>query len=388
MFRTLYSGDTIKNLNSYKGQILFPNEIMPSSNNYWIHTYGTNNHTFPFSESDTINPGYHTIMFDLNKSNLEFKPYNQYLEFALVSFGKDKHIFTKYASINDYYFDNVLDEIKEEQKKYDFLPEKFNTIKKYVLIISSIFSIYLIYFALNTKKRMNRKYNFYESTMKIDYFRDIPSNLDPVFASNFAFCKNKKSSKKVLDGYSAIMLSLVRKGYIELKKINEDKNWTSNNVHIVVKNNESSNSSENLNNNVFNKIEPLSKIEELYFNLIVRYSYINDLTLKIFQDRISIDYENTNSFVNNVENSITNIGVSEGYFQNSNYEKPKNELKSLSLFIKIIGYLIIIFANSISITTRLELAFGSFFLLGTACIICGIILKKKASKFILLTQKR
>ena len=66
---------------------------MPKTGNYYAHTYGTNSNKFDFSESDTKNPGYHTFEFNLDKSDLKFSPHNEYLEFALVSYGDDKHIF-------------------------------------------------------------------------------------------------------------------------------------------------------------------------------------------------------------------------------------------------------------------------------------------------------
>lgn len=124
LYLSLYSGETIKYLESFKGQILFPNKDMPRSGNYNAHTYGTNSNSFPFIESTNINPGYHTFSFELDASQLKFKPYNQYIEFSLVSYGTDKHIFTQYASKNGYYKDDVLSEINEEQEKYETLPTK------------------------------------------------------------------------------------------------------------------------------------------------------------------------------------------------------------------------------------------------------------------------
>ena len=39
LYLTMYSGNTIKHLNSYKGEILIPNKDMPSSGNYEVYTY-------------------------------------------------------------------------------------------------------------------------------------------------------------------------------------------------------------------------------------------------------------------------------------------------------------------------------------------------------------
>ena len=74
LYISLYSEETIKHLESYKAQILVPDKDMPSTGNYAAYTYGTSANRFPFTESDTINPGYHTFSFELDKNQLKFNP--------------------------------------------------------------------------------------------------------------------------------------------------------------------------------------------------------------------------------------------------------------------------------------------------------------------------
>ena len=45
LYLSMYSGNTVDKLNSYKAQILIPNEIMPST--YYTYTFGTTNSRFP-----------------------------------------------------------------------------------------------------------------------------------------------------------------------------------------------------------------------------------------------------------------------------------------------------------------------------------------------------
>ena len=94
LYLSMYSGNTITKLNSYKAQILIPNKIMPST--YYAYTFGTANSRIPYTESNSINPGYHTFSISLDKSDLKFNYHNRYLEFCLLSYGNDKHIFTQY----------------------------------------------------------------------------------------------------------------------------------------------------------------------------------------------------------------------------------------------------------------------------------------------------
>ena len=377
LYLAMYSGDTIKYLDSFKGQILFANKDMPSKGNFYAHTYGTNATKFPFAISTTKNPGYHTFSFELDESDLKFKPYNQYMEFALVSYGADKHSFTEYASINDYYNDDVLSELILEHIKYEDSSKNFAKLKLIIFIIALAGSIAIICYVLNKKKSIKKKYNFYEPTMQMDYFRDIPSNLDPVFAATLAFCKDNKKPKEA-DIYSSILLSLARKDYIELIKVNN-----SNDVRIIVKYKPTQLSESPVTQE---KIESLTPSEAHYFNLIIRHSKGQEISMDTFRQKVASDYTNTDSFVKAINNIPTTVGTTEGYFQQSKYDLPKQRVKSLSNTYMVLGILAIILLNIIIYQTPLDLAFGSFFVLGITLILSAIYLRKISKNFILLTQ--
>ena len=215
LYISLYSEETINYLESYKAEILFPNDIMPSRGNYTVTTYGTDNENFPVTESATVNPGYYTFSIDLDEDDLKFSSYNEYIEFDLVAFGDDKHIFTEYAYRNYYYNDYALDEIFAEQEEYFSDVEMGKTIKTILLPISIVISIIILLYAFSTKKRMHSKHMFYEPSQKLPYSHEIPSDLDPKFAADLVFCK-QKAPKDISGVYSAILLSLARKRYIEL----------------------------------------------------------------------------------------------------------------------------------------------------------------------------
>ena len=389
LYISLYSGSNIKFLKSFKGQMLFPSEKMPGAGNYDAYTYGTSSHIFAFTESAVKNPGYHTFSFELNESQLKFRPYNQYIEFALISYGEDKHIFTQYASKNAYYNDNLLDKIRQEQAKYEAIPKIFKIVKVITVLLFSAGTFLTIMLVFGSDRKVKTKYSFYQPAMQMDYFRDIPGDLDPNFAASLVFCKHK-SSDNIKDGYSAVMLNLVRKGYIELDKIKPGRGWNSKNVKIIVKYKdvtvqpqEEAPGQEQI---TAVNIKPLNPTEEQYFNLIRRHSNGTDISLRSFQKKVSEDYENTYSFVKNIKNEIINIGVSQGYFQNAEYQKPKKQVMGWALTLLIIGVLLITAGNLISYQTRLDLAFGSFFILGIGFIAGAAYLNKLSKKYILLTQ--
>ncbi|MBQ8298756.1 MAG: DUF2207 domain-containing protein [Clostridia bacterium] len=420
LYLCMYSEDTVNHLESFKGEILIPLADMPRKGNYDAYTFGTNSHDFEFTESTTLNPGYHTFSFDLDKSDLKFRPYNEYIEFDLVAHGADKHIFTEYAPSNHYTYDDVLQELRDEQKEYEGLVLEYACKKIIILIICSGVAVLIVKSAHNKDGQMRAEHTFYKPSLEAYYFRDIPSELDPNFASELVFCKHRshKEDKESKDGYSAVILSLVRKGYIELDKIDPYKDWTFNNVKIVIKRQiktfrppqfqaiqEEINRLDILTdvpdsfldemkkvNEIDNVVEetveenPLTKTEELYFNLISKYAYGVEISMSRLQSRVSNDYENTESFVTNIKNAIINIGVSQGYFQKSNYDAPKIALQKKANSQMIWGILIIILANLISYQTRIDFAFGAFFILGGACIYNSIYLKKLSKQFVLLTQ--
>ena len=448
LYLSMYSEETIKYLESFKGQILISNKDMPSNGNYLAHTYGTNSNTFDFTESDTKNPGYYTFSFELDKNDLKFKNYNQYLEFSLLAFNEDKHIFTNYAPSNYYSNDVYLEEALEEIKEYDNLPLKAKINKILIFIVSILISSLILKNTKNKDKNIKNKHNIYTPSTNIQYFREIPSDLDPHFAATLVFSKQRKKVD-IGDTYSALMLNLVRKGYIELVKIDNNKNWDFNNISINVlytpslhSNNFTNNyiqneyydlddlepykahkinqnttlentTLKNSTNTSFNnvqeqlitpninstftfetnkynkngkKLEELSTNEEAYFNLVVKYSYGSSISLQNFQNQIATDYDNTDTFVTSTEKSIVDIGISQRYFQKANYNELKNSLNTTANTYIIFAILILTIGNICIGNTRLDLAFGALFILGSTLLISAIYYKKIANNYVLLTQ--
>lgn len=367
LYLSLYSGDTIKYLDSFKAEILFPNDDMPSTGNYDVYTYGTNSNEFPVIGSASANPGYFTFSFELDEEDLQFRPYNEYIEFDLVSYGKDRHIFTEYAPSNYYSSDDVLDEIYDEQQAYADAPRNYRIIKFLVFQLAAAGAILILIYTFTSGSRIKSKHTFYKPTMEIDYFREIPSNLDPNFAAALVFCKSKPP-KNDSGIYSAILLSLTRKKYVELNE------WGTNDIRITI--NHSSDIAR----------EPMTLCEKYYYNLLVRHATQGSITMSNFQSRVSSDYANTNAFARNIDNSIVNIGVRDGYFQKADYAQPRKKMRSTAKVLWITGILSITLVNIISYQTRMDLAFGAFFIFGISCMISSLYLKQESKKYVLLTQ--
>ena len=397
LYLAMYSGNTITKLNSYKAQILIPDELMPST--YYAYTFGTANSRLPYTESDYENPGYHTFSIDLDKSDLKFNYHNRYIEFCLLAYGNDKHIFTKYAPNNWYSNENVLEECISENEYYETQNRKFNTYKTVLLTMSIIGSILIVANAIRKYKKTKKKYNLYEPEINYDYFREIPSDLDPIFASELVFMKDPfDGNKEKQEEYAAILLSLIRKKYVKITKLANDADWNNSNTVISLEPIRTSYSTPDyspepiyttINENTGDTLEPLTTSERLYLELLERHSrtYNNSITLNQLQKCIDNDYVYTNAFVKDIEKKpILESGVLQGYFQSADYDAPKKELNRIARSSLILGLILLIIVNIISYFTPMALSFGAYTILGIACLWKYFYLTSKASNLLLFTQ--
>ena len=403
LYLAMYSGNTITKLNSYKAQILIPDNIMPST--YYAYTFGTANSRLPYTESDYINPGYHTFSIDLDESDLKFNYHNRYIEFCLLAYGNDKHIFTKYAPNNMYSKENVLDECISENEYYETQNRKFNTYKILLLVLSIIGSILIVTNAIRKYKKTKEKYNLYEPEINYDYFREIPSDLDPIFASELVFMKDPfDENKEKQEEYAAILLSLIRKKYVKITKLNNNADWDNLNTVISIEPIRTTYSTPaftdspdyspepiytSINENTGETVEPLTTSERLYLELLERHSrtYNNAITINQFQKCIDNDYEYTNAFVKDIEKKpILESGVMQGYFQSADYDAPKKELNKIAKSSLILGLILLIAVNGISYFTPMALSFGAYTIFGIACLWKYFYLTSKASNLLLFTQ--
>ena len=403
LYLAMYSGNTITKLNSYKAQILIPDNIMPST--YYAYTFGTANSRLPYTESDYINPGYHTFSINLDKSDLKFNYHNRYIEFCLLAYGDDRHIFTKYAPNNMYSKENVLDECISENEYYETQNRKFNTYKILLLVLSIIGSILIVTNAIRKYKKTKEKYNLYEPEINYDYFREIPSDLDPIFASELVFMKDPfDENKEKQEEYAAILLSLIRKKYVKITKLDNNADWDNLNTVISIEPIRTTYSTPAftdspdyspepiytaINENTGETVEPLTTSERLYLELLERHSrtYHNSITINQLQKCIDNDYVYTNAFVKDIEKKpILESGVMQGYFQSADYDAPKKELSRIAKTSLILGLILLFVVNPISYFTPMALSFGAYAIFGIACLWKYFYLTLKASNSLLFTQ--
>jgi len=398
LYISMYSGNSIKKLKSFKADILVSENLMPST--YYAYTFGTSNDRLKFDESDSKNIGYHTFSINLDKDDLKFNRHNRYLEFCLVAYGEDKHIFTKYAPNNDYSNEDVLDELIAENNYYTTLNSRYRLYKNILLGLAIIISICIIYATKKKYKDLKAKYpNYCNATTSYDIYKNIPSDLDPMFASDLVFVNDPfNGDKEKGEEYAAILLSLIRKNYVRVDKERDANDWDNNNTLITLlptqtnlENTEDSSlepTYTTINPETGMQLEPLTTSERLYLELLEKYARIsnNSITVAQFQMMLDGDYENTKNFINDIEKKpALENGVMLGYFQETEYDTHKKELISSSK-VSIGVAIACIIIGIISGFTPVEFANGAYLIVAVTLIWKYFFDKEKADEFILFTQ--
>lgn len=403
LYLSMYSGNTITKLKSYKANILVPNELMPEE--YYTYTFGTAKARLPYKSSNTENPGYTTFSIDLDKSDLKFNYHNRYIEFCLLAFGDDKHIFTENAQNNTYSNLDVLDECIAENEYYETENSNFMTYKILLFAASIWLSLMVISNIKKKYQKIQEKYDLYQPEIDYEYFREIPSDLDPFFASELVFMKDPlNENKEKKEEYAAVLLSLMRKNYITISKVNELTDWSPSNTLISIEPTRTECTTSNLfdspdysaepiyttiNTNNNTELEPLTTSERLYLELLERHSRTNfyKLTVSQLQKCIDTDWVHTNSFVQDMEKKpALETGVLQGYFIDASYDKPKKEFENIATSSLIISILLLIVVNGISYFTPMALAYGAYTILGLTYLWKYIYATCKASNLLLFTQ--
>ena len=273
-----------------------------------------------------------------------------------------------------------------------------------LLFTAIILAILAIISAFKKYRKIKEQYNLYEPEIDYQYFRDIPQDLDPIFASELVFMKDPfNPNKEKQEEYAAILLSLVRKQYVKIDKFNST-DWNKHNTILSIEPLytisatptplDSPNATlyptyKTVNQNTGDILEPLTTSERLYLELLARYATnytSNSIRLSSFQACIESNYERTNAFIKDIEKKpILENGIMKGYFQGVNYNQPQKSLNDSAKISLTLG-VILLFVNLISYFTPMALAFGAYTILGIALIWKYFYLTLKASNAVLFTQ--
>jgi len=372
-----FSEDDCYKLKSFSAEILIKNEDMPKTGEYTMYSYGTNKEPFEVKESATANPGYYTFSINLDKDDLKFSNYNEFIEIELVEYGSSAKTFAKYATANDYSNEVALAEIKAEIAEYYQTPQKILTTQFIILGICLAICGSLLKLFVFSKEWIVAKFNFFKPTITATSYSEVPSNEDPVFVEYLVNCQKKHDYKPNEKVYSALLLSLVRKGYILLEKLNEDGDFTDSNTRISVIYSPSNPE----------EYESLTNAETIYFNLIANHIGNEPILMNTLSNKLEEDFFNTNTKMEEIEKSVIETGLDQDYFQKQNYIEPYQEIEKYEVLLTIMSIVMIIVGIIVAINAQIGICFGAFFLVAITAFACAFNLLKNKEGYILLSQK-
>ena len=208
------------------------------------------------------------------------------------------------------------------------------------VIYGAIFLLLISIFIIKAKKTT--------VTSKNNSYEEFPVELDEslIYHLTFANDESKEPVKNYNNVFSSVILNLVRKGYIELSKIDEEKSLSFNNIKIVEKSFEAGLSNGLLVSNNFTDIdvtkdaEALTLTERYCYDFIMRYVQDREISLSDFCAKVSEDSNNAKEFAENIAGTIKSIGDKQGCFKNAETfeltqvgKSERNKCKKLYAFL-------------------------------------------------------
>lgn len=373
LYMQIYNGDETKYLKSFNAEILIPNDLMPADDNYYARAYGTNTTIIDYQVDKEKNPGYCTFYFNLSGKTLSFKPYNKFIEFLIVSYNKDYHIFSEHAEKNRYTNDNALRDLKNERNDYESL-RYFSILKIIVFFICVFIGVLTLISTIKLiRKHAKEKIPIEETNLDYDYYATIPERLDLHFVSALFHCKDKKQDNIIEHSFPANLLSLMNKGVISIENniIKIEKNYVQDN-----------------NPTLQNELDlELTPSENKVYFLIKRHTINNQVPWNTLLTRIKNDYDATCNFEFSLQSFVKEYGYINGYFSSPSYNEGQQAMVERGTTKIITGIEFLIALNTFSYFTYLDFAYGGYTLLGLVFIICGIYLLIRSKNSTLLTAK-
>lgn len=436
LYIPMYSGDTVKHLNSFKGEILIANKDMPREGNYEATGFGTKNGSFDMEKSTTKYDGYTTFSFDLNKKDLKFLKGYEYLEFDMYSMGEDKHIFADYATPNIYSTSPALDEVIENRNYYLDAADRHQMRVAATNVIVLFIGLMVLLLGIVKFMSTRGKHPALKAENKSNYtFRDIPSNMDPKLAAELVFIKDSKPPKNNEDAvYASLLLSLARKQYIKIvdcgndtmiKILQNDANrptqmpntsqfnqypnqprfypnmqWQPNQTYnsqtqrpmpYSPQSGHTSATSQpryGIANEIYevaDKREPLTYCERQYYNLLLRHVRTGHITIKDLQKRIAADSKFSSDFQDKIQTANLNDAGKHPYTTHRFYLDVKNKLKKLGKNYIKLGIAVLTVGNLFSMWSAIGRPLFACFAIGIASILFGICTIARSKYYISLT---
>ncbi|MCL2587120.1 MAG: DUF2207 domain-containing protein [Firmicutes bacterium] len=369
LYVSIFSGRSIRHLRNVDARINIPNNLMPQEGNFHAFTLGTNSNTFDFTmESDLTQTSF---VFSLSGRQLRFRPFNEFIEFAIISFGDDRHVFSQHASMNDRFNDSMYQTLVAGMNRFLGGPARWRMHGGIMLGVSLLLCLLVALAFVLRHKRIAKKEKLFKPSTEIDLFRQVPGKLDVNLASELAFMKRRFGKPSV--EYGAMMLSFIRKGYMNITKVNAGKKWTARNTLITILRRKPK--------------ESLTNAESIFFNIIKRQAASGAITKRQLDKGMALLGTGVMAMHKSIQDRVVTEAVQERQVQNKGYKKyVKNVGVWITLSI-VAGVISTGVAVGVLLNSRVGHAFGALFIVAGMFFAIPVVLKIVSRKYILLTQK-
>ena len=305
------------------------------------------------------------VSSDTVKFNLPKITENEMLEVRIVT---DENI---YLENNNKYNTNKLDQILSEETKWaDEANQERAKAKKVLLAYEIGYGAVLLFFLLKILKYIKQgkelKEQYSYPTEDLKYFRDIPmKEPTPIRASYFCFFKGNSSKFSTSNAFSATILQLAWKKFIEFEPISKK------NVKIKFKGKEE-------------EIAALTTEEIIVYKLLQRAANNSDsVTTEELNKFARKDYERIHSDMDRFERAGKNYAYEEIHGVDREREKIANKVRSKAAWYILAIMIFMYFVISSQEAMVLLLSIPFFVELGICIKLCN----SNANKVNVLTQE-
>ena len=302
---------------------------------------------------------------DTVKFNLPKITKNEMLEVRIVT---DENV---YLENNNKYNTNKLDEILSEETKWaDEANQEREKAKKVLLAYEIGYGAVLLFFLLKILKYIKQgkelKEQYSYPTEDLKYFRDIPmKEPTPIRASYFCFFKGNSSKFSTSNAFSATILQLAWKKFIEFEPISKK------NVKIKFKGEDE-------------EVETLTTEEIIVYKLLQRAANNSDsVTTEELNKFARKDYERIHSDMDRFERAGKNYAYEGIHGVDREREKIANKVRSKAAWYILAIMIFMYFVISSQEAMVLLLSIPFFVELGICIKLCN----SNANKVNVLTQE-
>jgi uncharacterized membrane protein len=362
LFTSIWDSSKLEKIKHLNVNISLPEGIALNTTDTNMYIYGqvnrikrqdsTNTYSFKLDNSSRLGLSYVRIQLTIAKANSDI--------FNLASTSKHNTTILPDILAKNQSFDNSLNNDKIA-----------NNIFSGVYIVLGLVSLSTLLFALLSIK----KHNIPTPSTEYSYFRDIPSDLNPYFAS---YLINSDIKKPLMEGtVPALILSLLKTKSIELQRVDVNKKWEGKNINLVL---------------LSDDITNLDAYQKEFFTSLILPAFKtkaakdNIISFSEYRSFLKSHFVITREVVDTLATTAQKELVEKNYVQSSNYLSLSSFLTNTGYLYYLFGLLSIMGAGILTYLNKGPIIHNLVFIVSAVIILVSAFFISIASKSIFYTQ--